>query len=126
MNSTTSELLKFYQIQFRAWELILGALVMIFQNKLKIKYIEIFGLAILLFSTVYFDDSMITINSIEPRIVANLGVAMVLFNREAGYINNLLSLKILRTIGLSSYLIYLFHQPLFAFLRLSQKVWNNS
>ena len=74
---------------------------MIFQNKLKIKYIEIFGLAILLFSTVFFDDSMITINSIEPRIVANLGVAMVLFNREAGYINNLLSLKILRTIGLA-------------------------
>tara|TARA_Y100000591_G_C21833261_1_gene700942 strand:- start:544 stop:2523 length:1980 start_codon:yes stop_codon:yes gene_type:complete len=121
LNSTTSELLKFYQIQFRAWELILGALVMIFQNKLKIKYIEIFGLTILLFSTIYFDDSMITINSIEPRIVANLGVALVLFNREAGYINNLLSLKILRTIGLSSYSIYLFHQPLFAFLRLSQK-----
>ena len=32
LNSTTSELLKFYQIQYRAWELVLGAIVMIFSK----------------------------------------------------------------------------------------------
>ena len=120
LNSTTSELLKFYQIQYRAWELVLGAIVMIFQNKINIKYIEKAGIAILFFSIFYFDDTTLTINSIEPRIVSNLGVALLLLSSYKGIVNKFLSSNLLKYIGLSSYSVYLFHQPLFAFSRLFQ------
>ena len=120
LNSTTSELLKFYQIQYRAWELVLGAIVMIFQNKINIKYIEKAGIAILFFSIFYFDDTTLTINSIEPRIVSNLGVALLLLSSYKGTVNKFLSSNLLKYIGLSSYSVYLFHQPLFAFSRLFQ------
>tara|TARA_B100000900_G_scaffold397211_1_gene397317 strand:- start:9815 stop:11794 length:1980 start_codon:yes stop_codon:yes gene_type:complete len=126
LNSTTSELIKFYQIQFRAWELLLGALVMIFQNKIRIKYIDKLGFILLLFSFIYFDDSMLTINSIEPRIISNLSVSMILISRNDGIVNSFLGSKLFKLIGLSSYSVYLLHQPLFAFLRLAQKKYDVS
>jgi len=118
LNSTTSLLTKFYQLQFRAWELLLGALVMIFQNKLSFKHIEKFGFLLIIFSFIYFDDSMLTLNSIEPRILSNIGVATVLFSNQNSYINKFLSTKIFSLIGLSSYSIYLVHQPLLAYWRI--------
>jgi len=120
LNSTTNELVKFYQIQYRAWELILGSIVMIFQKKINIKHIEKVGFTIIIFSIFYFDDSMLTLNSLEPRLLSNLGVSMVLLSSKNGFIDNLLSHKYISLIGLSSYSIYLFHQPIFAFLRLFQ------
>ena len=63
---------------------------------------------------------MATLNSIEPRMLSNLGVSMVLLSSKNGFINILLSHKYISLIGLSSYSIYLFHQPIFAFLRLFQ------
>ena len=120
LNSTTSELVKFYQIQYRAWELMLGCIVMIFQKKINIQHIEKVGFVFIVFSIFYFDDSMLTLNSIEPRALSNLGVAMVLISNKPGFISNLLSHKYFSFIGLSSYSIYLLHQPIFAFLRLFQ------
>ncbi len=121
LNSTTAEIVKFYQIQYRAWELILGALVMVLQNKVTFKHIEKLGLGLVFFSMVYFDDSMLTLNSIEPRLIANIGVASILFSNEKGYVHKFLSSKYLSIIGLSSYSIYLFHQPLFAYMRIFQR-----
>ena len=120
LNSTTNELVKFYKIQYRAWELILGSIVMIFQKKINIKHIEKVGFIIIIFSIFYFDDSMLTLNSLEPRLLSNLGVSMVLLSSKNGFIDNLLSNKYISLIGLSSYSIYLFHQPIFAFLRIFQ------
>tara|TARA_Y100000389_G_C17463970_1_gene523971 strand:+ start:2639 stop:4612 length:1974 start_codon:yes stop_codon:yes gene_type:complete len=118
LNSTTSLLIKFYQLQFRAWELLLGALVMILQNKISLKHIEKIGFLSIIFSFIYFDDSMLTLNSIEPRIVSNIGVAAILLSDQNNFINKVLSTKIFSLIGLSSYSIYLLHQPLFAFWRI--------
>ncbi len=126
LNSTTSELLKFYQIQYRAWELVLGAIVMIFQDKINIKNIEKVGIAILFFSIFYFDDTTLTINSIEPKIISNSGVALVLLSNYKGTVNKFLSSNLLKYIGLSSYSVYLFHQPLFAFTRLFQNKYGLS
>jgi peptidoglycan/LPS O-acetylase OafA/YrhL len=120
LNSTTNQLIKFYQLQFRAWELLLGALIMILQNKISMKHIEKLGVLIIISSLIYFDDTMLTLNSIEPRIISNIGVALVLLSNQNSYITKLLSTKAFSLIGLSSYSIYLFHQPLFAFWRISK------
>lgn len=120
LNSTTELLIKFYQLQFRAWELLLGALIMILQNKISVKHTEKFGVLIIISSLIYFDDTMLTLNSIEPRIISNIGVALVLLSNQNSYITKVLSTKAFSLIGLSSYSIYLFHQPLFAFWRISK------
>ncbi len=121
LNSTTNELIKFYQFQFRAWELLLGALVMILQPKFEIKHIEKLGIGLIIFSIFYFDDSMLTLNSVEPRLLANIGVASILFSKSKGTVSAILENKIFNFFGLISYSLYLFHQPLFAFARLAEK-----
>ena len=63
---------------------------------------------------------MLTLNSLEPRLLSNLCVSMVLLSSKNVFIDNLLSNKYISLIGLSSYSIYLFHQPIFAFLRIFQ------
>ena len=40
LNSQTQELTKFYQIQFRVWELLAGVIIMILSTNFKIKKIE--------------------------------------------------------------------------------------
>lgn len=114
LNSTTSEIVKFYQIQYRGWELLMGALLMILNSKFKIKNIDYLGYSIVFFSVVYFKDTMLNLNSIEPRFVAVIGTGLILLSNNS----KVLDTKILLMIGSSSYSIYLFHQPLFAFYRL--------
>ena len=63
LNSTTSGVIKFYEIQFRAWELILGSIVMILRDSIKIRHIEKLGIFLYSFSILYFDDSTLSINS---------------------------------------------------------------
>ena len=121
LNSTTSELIKFYQIQFRAWELIFGALIMIVHHKFQIKYLNFVGILLIFFSFIYFDDSMLTLNSLEPRLVGVLGSGMVLASSVDNLTYKFLSSSYFKAIGISSYSIYLFHQPMFAFFRLFQQ-----
>ena len=115
LNSTTSELIKFYQIQYRGWELLLGSLTMIVQNKIKIKNLSFIGIAFVTYSLFYFDDSIINLNSIEPRIVALFGASLMLINSGNNFVTKILSTRYIDRIGQYSYSIYLIHQPLFAF-----------
>jgi peptidoglycan/LPS O-acetylase OafA/YrhL len=119
LNSLTNDFDKFYYIQFRGWELIFGSLIMFVNQKLNIKHLNYLGLVLISFSFLYFDDTMLSLNSIEPRLVSTLGVGMVLLSDQNNR-SNLLSNKLFNFIGLSSFSIYLFHQPIFAFLRLFQ------
>jgi peptidoglycan/LPS O-acetylase OafA/YrhL len=121
LNSTTNDIIKFYQIQFRAWELVFGSLVMIFHYKIQNKYLNYLGVSLIIFSYFYFDDSMMTLNSIEPRLLAVLGSGMVLGSSNNNVISKTLSNKYLAIVGVTSYSIYLFHQPIFAFFRLFEE-----
>ena len=122
LNSTTSELVKFYQVQFRLWELLLGSLIMIINQKLLLRHLEKIGTILIFISFIYFDDSVLSINSLEPKLLATLGTALVLLsNPKNSNLFNILNKKIVSIIGLSSYSIYLFHQPIFAFIRISQE-----
>ena len=118
LNSTTSELVKFYEIQFRAWELLLGSLVMVARFKLNLKHTEVFGILLLIYTFIYFDNSMLTLNSIEPRLISNLGTALILFSDGKSIFSKILGNKYTNIIGTISYSLYLFHQPLFAFFRI--------
>lgn len=116
INTLTSGTFKFYYLQYRAWEFFLGVLLMIVSSKLSYPHLDKLGLPLLLFPLFYFDDSWI--NDLEPKLITLTGISLFLFsNKEDSITSKILNLKILRNIGLSSYSIYLFHQPLFAFYR---------
>ena len=115
LNTIAESFNKFYQIQFRAWELLLGVLVMILRSNFTIKHLEKIGIIFLIFPIYYFDD-LKWINDTEPKLIALFGTCLILFsNTETTVLSKLLSVKYLRIIGLSSYSIYLIHQPLFSF-----------
>ena len=115
LNSQTQELTKFYQIQFRVWELLAGVINMILSTNFKIKNLEKIGIAFIMFSVYYFDDSYI--NSIEPKLFATFGTILIIIsNNKNSYLTNILKSKAFKAIGLSSFSIYLFHQPIFAFM----------
>ena len=117
INTETLEIIKFYQIQFRAWELLLGAILMILQTKFCLKYIHNFGIFMIIFSFWYFDDSFIL--DIEPKLICLFGVSLILlFNNEYSLLTKVLSLKMITVIGISSFSLYLLHQPIFAYYRI--------
>ena len=119
LNSTTSGVIKFYEIQFRAWELILGSIVMILRDSIKIRHIEKLGIFFIFFSILYFDDSTLSINSIEPKLIACIGVALVLLSKNNLSIEKLSDFKFIYWVGLSSYSLYLLHQPIFSYIRIA-------
>ena len=59
LNSTEQGYDKFYNLEFRAWELLLGALIMIISSNIRFEKIEILGLFLIVFSIYYFDNNWI-------------------------------------------------------------------
>lgn len=117
INTQIQDISKFYQLQYRIWELLLGVLIMIISNNNKIKHLEKIGLPLMSIPLFYFDDFWI--NDIEPKIITLLGVSLIIFsNKEETLLTKALSNNLVSKIGLSSYSIYLLHQPLFAFFRI--------
>ena len=117
LNTLSQSLDKFYRLEFRIWELLLGVLVMILSSNLKIKHLEKIGLPLMLFPIFYFGDSWI--NHAEPKLIALIGVSLIIFsNTNSSMLTKVLSFKLISIIGLSSYSLYLFHQPIFAFFRI--------
>ena len=117
LNTLTQSTEKFYRLEFRIWELLLGVLVMILNSNLKIKHLEKIGLPLMLFPIFYFGDNWI--NDSEPKLIALIGISLIIFsNTESSILTKVLSFKIISIIGLSSYSIYLLHQPIFAFSRI--------
>ena len=55
---------------------------MILNHKFTIKNTEKIGIVLILFSIFYFDNSMITINSLEPKLLVNTGTALVLASQS--------------------------------------------
>lgn len=116
----------FYLLPTRAWELLLGSLVafvyfwrpgLITDTSLLIKNIlSLAGLAMIVGSVVLMEKS-----TPFPGLAAVfpvLGSALIIaFARRETWVGKLLALKVLVFVGLISYSAYLWHQPIFAFLR---------
>jgi len=120
----TGGTLNFYFTLSRAWELTLGAACafMIFNQNLHIStrsknFISIIGISMIIFSILYFSK-----NIIYPSLytlIPTFGTALIiLFVDKNTLIYKILSTKLIVGIGLISYSLYLWHQPLLAFGRI--------
>jgi peptidoglycan/LPS O-acetylase OafA/YrhL len=116
LNTLSQSYNKFYRLEFRIWELLLGVIVMILSSNLKIKHLEKIGIPLMFFPFFYFGDDWI--NDIEPKLIALVGIALIIFsNTDSSIFSKVLRFKLISIIGLSSYSIYLLHQPIFTFFR---------
>jgi peptidoglycan/LPS O-acetylase OafA/YrhL len=107
---------KFYLTQFRVWEILLGVLAN-FTQRIRInKLLKNIAYLLILFPLFYFDDSWIL--DIEPKILILTGIFLILVSKDdTSWFSKVADFKLSKIIGLSSYSIYLFHQPVFAFYK---------
>lgn len=108
----------FYLPTSRAWELMAGcaAAYVVREPRRFDPWIAAAGLALVIVPMVVFSE-------ITPSLWAAAPVAgtvgLILFSRPGGAVYHLLSLRPMVFVGLISYSLYLWHQPLFAFARIA-------
>lgn len=115
--------LNFYILPSRTWELLVGSLIMFFENNKKFKISNnisnimcLFGLVLIFFSFLYFYESIPNPNF--KSLVPILGVVLILlFAKKGTLVTKFLSNKLFIGLGLISYSLYLWHYPIFAFAR---------
>ena len=118
MSFLTNENIVFYNTFFRIWEFLFGTIYLLLNPNFKTnKFIKTSGLIVVLFCFIYFDDSTITYT--YNKILCLFGLFLFLLGEnQENYINKIINLKLFQHLGLISYSIYLFHQPVFAFLNI--------
>lgn len=107
----------------RFWELLIGAFLALYLRNHSVStptwlnnLLSIIGLSALIFSVFEFSES--TVFPSIYTLVPTVGTALIiLFATRGTLVNSLLSLPIFVGIGLISYSLYLWHQPVFAFWR---------
>nr|WP_256413808.1 MULTISPECIES: acyltransferase family protein [unclassified Marinobacterium] len=113
----------FYLIFSRSWELFVGSIIAFYGSKLKFckpglnDALGAIGLAMIVLTMFIFDEytAFPGFNALLPVIGTALVIVYTSHDRGAGKI---LAHKYMVAIGLISYSLYLWHQPIFAFLRL--------
>ena len=119
-NSFTQDITKFYSSQYRIWEFLLGSLLVFVSFKKFGKVFTISGSALIIFSVINYEDSMLNLNSIEPKLIALLGLSLLISSKNDIF-NKLYSNQLVVYTGTFSYSLYLLHQPIFSFLRIYGK-----
>jgi len=118
----------FFLLPMRGWELAIGAIVAVFcsdnkpqfisitSNKTANDFLGLAGLILILFSIFYFDQTtpFPGFNAFIPTIGTAL---IILFARSETLVGKMLSIKPIVGVGLISYSVYLWHQPIFVFAR---------
>ncbi len=110
----------FFLLPSRAWELVLGALAAIYLRDGRAmagnQILSLLGLVMIAVSVIAFDEH--TRFPGFPALMPTVGTLLVILFANAGTVTGrLLSLRPVVGIGLISYSAYLFHQPIFAFVR---------
>ena len=116
----------FYLLPTRAFELLTGAITFLTLNKFESKFlseihrgaIKLAGFLIIIASGLFLPKDVNYPNYLT--MLPLLGAVMFLIVRSEKLITPFITQKIILRIGLASYSIYLIHQPLFAFYRLSK------
>ncbi|MGS0683029.1 acyltransferase family protein [Shewanella sp. 125m-7] len=114
----------FYLLPTRGWELLIGVFAAFYLNRSQSELMPVtianvlsmLGLLLVLASIFIFDAS-IPFPSVYA-LVPTLGTALIiLFAQDGTLVQKLLSNKLFVGIGLISYSAYLWHQPIFAFVK---------
>lgn len=114
----------FYLLPTRAWELLVGSLISYIPKRellqrtpsLLKQFIPIGALYCIIFSFLFFDKN--TLHPSWPTILPVIGTAIfIVYANDEDLVTRLLSMRIPVFIGVISYSLYLWHQPLFAIFR---------
>jgi peptidoglycan/LPS O-acetylase OafA/YrhL len=108
----------FYLLPFRIYEFIIGAmLVYVISYKFKKQYLYdilfIVGLIFIGYSIIYFNDKMLFPSYIA--LLPTVGTALLIYSGNKSRLTLLLSNKLMISIGLISYSLYLIHWPIIVF-----------
>ena len=109
----------FYLLPTRIWELTAGSLASLILKKYHLRqnnFISLLGLLAILYSIFNYDENT-PFPSIYTLIPVTGVVLLILFAKKETLVAKILKNKILVGIGLISYSAYLWHQPVFAFMR---------
>lgn len=119
--------LTFYTLLPRAWELILGGIMSFFVKERRsnihkdrsslTSYLPVIGMLMIVYSMLFFGNDIK-----HPSFITLIPVAgsclIIAFANGADLISKILSLRPIVFIGLISYSLYLWHQPVFVFYRI--------
>lgn len=113
----------FLMLFTRAWELLVGSMLAIVIKNLNVRknsYLPIIGICFLVLS--YVNPYIVSDNLALVMAMPVLGTTLIiLFSDQKCFVGKLLSSRPLFFIGLISYSIYLWHQPILSFLRLASE-----
>ena len=118
--------MSFYLVHTRMWELLAGSLLAYFEikigrnNKYKILNLTLpfFGLVLIGYSLLFFYDGIHHPSYYTLLPIA--GVSLIIwFSNKNEFITKILTTKLFVGIGLISYSLYLWHYPIFSFIKIS-------
>ena len=117
----------FYLLPFRAWELLIGAGIATLRDRklsnLNFPCFPTVGLAIVLICFFVFDED--TLHPSFYTLIPTLGVGLIiLFANPKDPITKLLQNRVMVSIGLISYGLYLWHFPVFSYLSHAEEFQN--
>jgi peptidoglycan/LPS O-acetylase OafA/YrhL len=114
----------YYILQTRGWELLVGAFAAVYLLGRSEKPVangidqtlSLIGLILMFYSFLFFDPEM-TWPGLYALVPTGGTVLVILFATKGTLAQRLLSNRALVSVGLISYSVYLWHQPIFAFYR---------
>jgi peptidoglycan/LPS O-acetylase OafA/YrhL len=122
----------FYFIHSRMWELLAGSMLAYLEvkrgsrseNKILNELLPILGILFIIFFIIFNNDKINhpSFKTFFPIIGTCL---FIWFSKKETLLGKVMSLKLLVGIGLISYSLYLWHYPIFSFLRITDSVQGN-
>jgi peptidoglycan/LPS O-acetylase OafA/YrhL len=125
--------LNFYQLPTRLFEFFSGSLISYFQfNKKNLviyksrsyiiisKILPSVGIFLIIFSSIFFNLNKIQHPSFVTLIPVTGAILVIIFSKKGEIINKILTHNSFVFFGLISYSLFLWHYPIFSFLRLFQ------